>query len=404
MSMKNIVLVGALDTKGHEIAFVRDELRRRGLGTTVIDDGVLGQPQITADVSRETVAEAGGKSLKELVEEARQGSDRSETIALMAEGVSKVVQRLHAEGKLDAIFSLGGSMGSVMGVKAMKALPVGVPKLMLTTHLYQHMLGDSDMTIMLSPTDIMGLDPIATRTLAQAAGAIAGMVEAPPLVKTRPLVAITALGVTTPGVMALQAELQARGYDTVVFHGNSEFMEQATADGTIDGIIDFTPAELPRAVLGSDVPARLERLETAGLVGAPQVLVPGSLDMLVLRVAREQVPERFRDRKLYMHNPYVTAVRTSKEDMRRLAVVVADKANRARGPVAAVFPLQGFSEIDRNGKAFHEPETDRVFVSELKRALKPSIPVYEFEYHINDRRFAAEVARIFDEISQGGRK
>jgi len=297
-------------------------------------------------------------------------------------------------------------MGLTIGANAMRALPVGVPKLMLSTlstRLYPQAIGEADITIMQSPTDIMGLNPITNRTLAYAAGAISGMVEVQPLEKkTKPLIGITALGVTTPGVMRLQSFLQARGYDTVVFHVNSEVMDQLVEEGVIDGILDYTPFELIRIFITSDSPERAARLETAGRRGIPQVIVPGGLDMIILRVARDEVPERYKNRKIYMHGPFITAVRTTKEELVRLAEVISDKANRATGPVAVVIPLKGFSEIDKEGKAFYEPETDTAFVSELTKRLKKTVVVKEIEYHINDEQFAEEVARIYDQISKGG--
>lgn len=401
---KTIVLMGTLDTKGLEVGFVRDWLERRGHRTIVVDAGVLGKPQIKADIQREKVARAGGKSLKELIEDAQKGSDRVSIIQVMVKGAAEIVKQLYSQGKLDGIFSLGGSMGAAIGANAMKALPVGVPKLMLSTHLYSQAVGEADITVMQSPTDIMGLNPITNRTLAYAAGAISGMVEVQPLEKkTKPLIGITAMGVTTPGAMMLQSLLQARGYDTVVFHVNSEVMDKLVAEGVIDGILDYTPCELIRIFITSETPERVARLEIAGRRGIPQVIVPGGLDMIVLRVARDELPERYKNRKIYMHGPFVTAVRTTREELVRLAEVISDKANRATGPMAMVIPLKGFSEIDKEGKAFYEPETNTAFVSELTKRLKKTIVVKEVEYHINDKQFAEEVVRIYDQISKGGR-
>jgi uncharacterized protein (UPF0261 family) len=355
-----------------------------------------------ADIAREEVAKAGGKSLEALVEAARKTSDRMPIIRVMIDGAIKTVTRLHKEGRLDGIVSLGGSMGMAIGVTAMRALPVDLPKLMVGTHFYPQYLQESGLLIFECPTDIMGLNPVTNRILRQAAGAICGMVAAdPPEEKTKPLIALTGLGVTTQGVMALQPLLEAMGNDTVVFHGNSLFMDQLIGEGTIDGVIDFSPNELIRIFVISETPERRDRLEAAGRKGLPQVIVPGSLDMIVLRMAKDQIPEKYRQRKIYLHGPFVTGVRTSKEEMTVLARIVAEKASRSKGPVAVVFPLKGFSAIDKEGRAFYEPETNRVFLEVLKEQGPKGMQIFEVEAHVLDEAFIKEVARVYSMIAQG---
>jgi len=396
-----IVLVGTLDTKGLEIGYVRDRIQERGHGTIVLDAGLLGEPQVKADITREEVAEAGGKSLADLRREAQKSSDRMQIIQVMAQGTAETVARLHREGRLDGILSLGGSMGMSIAAGAMKPLPVGVPKLIVGTHFYSQYLGEADLTIMQSPTDIMGLNPVTNGVLDRAAAAICGMVEAKRAVrKTRPLVALTALGITTPAVMPLQRLLDARGYDTVVFHGNSEVMDGLIDQGEIDGVLDFTPNELIRIFITGETPHRASRLESAGQKGLPQVIVPGSLDMIVLRMGKEAIPDHYKERKLYLHNPYVTGVRTTAEELNRLAEIVAEKANRAAGPTAVVFPAKGFSALDREGFSYYEPETDRVFLEALKKGLKSGIEVIEVNAHVFEENFLAEVATVYDKISK----
>ncbi len=394
---KTIVLLGTLDTKGLELGFVRDELARKGYQTIVVDDGILGQPRISADIGRDEVARAGGRSLESLIAD----NDRPAMFEVMTEGTALIVQRLYSQGRLHALFALGGSMGMSLAIKAMKSLPLSVPKLLLVTHLYPGAIGEADMTIMLSPTDIMGLNPIAKRTLARAAGAIAGMVEAPSFEKkTRSLIGITAAGVTTPGVMKLQSCLEARGYDTVVFHVDTYFLDQLVREGALDGIVDFTLYEMARALADPDSVGPRPRLEAAVLKGLPQVIVPGGLDMIILRVPESELPAKYRKRKTYIHNPYVTGIRTTKEDLAALASVIADRANRSTGPVAVVIPRRGFSEMDREGEAFYDPEADAGFASELRRKLKPGILYREVEAHVNDAPFAEAVAQVYDEMCQ----
>ena len=398
-----IVLLGTLDTKGAEIAYLQKKIRGKGCKTIVIDAGVLGQPQIKADIGRDQVAGMGGVPLEKLKLKARKSSDRMQLIEVMMRGAANIVKTLYGEGKVDGMVSVGGSMGMAIGVSAMKALPVGVPKLMVGTHFYPQYLGEADLTIMQCPTDIMGLNPVTNLALAQAAGAICAMAaEKGAARKTRPLVAITGLGVTTPAVMALQKRFDANGYDTVVFHGNSEVMDQLVDNGAIDGVLDFSPNELIRIFVIKETPWRHTRLESAGRLGLPQVLVPGSLDMIVLRMAMDEIPDAYKRRKLYRHGPYVTGVRTSSRELRLLARAVSEKLNQAKGPVAVVIPTGGFSAIDREGCAFYEPETDRVFVDELKGNLRKGIETIEVDAHILDHAFVEEVARVYNDIAHSG--
>lgn len=400
-----IVLLGTLDTKGVEIGYIREKIKARGCGVILIDAGLMGEPQVKADISREEVARAGGVSLEELQQRAQKSSDRMQNIQVMIEGAARKVQELYREGKLDAILSVGGSMGTAIGAGAMKALPLGIPKLMVGTHFYPQYLGEADLTILQCPTDIMGLNPITNLTFEQAANAICAMAEAKRLAeKTRSLIAMTAIGVTTPAVMRLQKLLNAKDYDTVVFHGNSEVLDQLVEDGQIDGVLDFAPIELIRIFITRETPWRASRLESAGRRGLPQVIVPGGLDMIILRKAKDEIPGEYRTRKIYMHGPYVTAIRTTPEELKQVAEIMADKMNRATGPAAVVFPLRGFSAIDREGFAFYEPETDRILLEGLKGKLKKEVQVREVDAHIFDENFIREVARIYDDLTGGNVK
>jgi uncharacterized protein (UPF0261 family) len=367
----------------------------------VIDAGVLGEPRTAADIAREEVAEAGGRRFSDLQQEAMQTSDRRALIQHMIDGAAIIVERLHQDGRLDGILGLGGSMGMSIGAGAMKALPVGVPKLLVGTHFYSQYLGEADLTIMQSPTDIMGLNPITKVALAQAAGAVCGMAEAKgPLEKNCPLVAMTGLGVTTPSVMRVQELLESKGYETVVFHGNSEVMDQFVERGVLDGILDISPNELIRIFILEETPWRNSRLDSAGRLGLPLLFVPGSLDMIVLRMAKDKIPDIYKARKLYEHGPYITGVRTSREDLMGLARIVAAKLNRSTGPVAVMIPLRGFSAIDREGFDFHDPELDMVFAEELKNNLRDGIQVIERDAHVLDDSFLQEVASLYHEITR----
>ncbi len=399
---RTIVLLGTLDTKGLAIGYVREKIRAQGHETIVIDAGILDKPEIKADISREEVAQAGGTCLEELLTRAQETSDRMQIIQVMIEGASQTVQKLYHEGKVDGILAVGGSMGTAMGVGAMKNLPLGIPKLMVATHFYpQALVGESDLTIMQCPADIMGLNPVINLTFAQAASAICAMAEVKAgEKKIRPLVAMTGLGVTTPAVMKLQKLLETMGYDNVVFHGNSEVMDQIVEGGVIDGILDFSPQELLRIFVVKEWPWRKSRLESAGRKGLPQRIVPGSLDMIVLRVAKDHLPAAYKNRKIYLHGPFITAVRTTAEDLNQVAEVIADKASRATGPLAVVFPLRGFSAIDKEGFAFYDPETNRSFLRALKGKLKKEVEIIEVDAHILDDDFVKEVGRVYNEMAK----
>jgi len=400
---KTIVIMGTLDTKGFEVGYLRDKIREKGFETIVIDPGIIGKPQTESDVSREEVAHAGGTTLDELQRMAEVTSDRMELMKIMIAGASEIVRGLYEGKRLNGILSVGGSMGMAIGVSSMKSLPLGVPKLMVGTHFYPQYLGESDLTLMQSPTDIMGLNPVTNLILSQAAGAICAMAEENAVIqKSRPLIAMTGLGVTTQPLMALQRILSSKGYDTVVFHGNSEMMDQLVERDLIDGILDFSPNELLRIFIIEETPWRASRLNSAGAKGIPQLFVPGSLDMIVLRMAREKIPPVYADRSIYQHGPHITGVRTNKEEMKKIARILSDKLNHAKGPVTVVIPTEGFSALDRKGFSFHDPETDDVLSTELKRLLGDDIDFIECDAHLFDDVFVEEVAKQFDTLMKRG--
>lgn len=399
---RTIALLGTLDTKGLAIGYVREKIRGLGHGSIVIDVGILDKPEIKADISREKVAEAGGTSLEELLSRAQKTSGRMQIIQVMIKGASRIIRKLYNQGKIDGLLSVGGSTGTAIGVGAMRNLPLGIPKLMLATHFYpQALVGESDLTVMQCPADIMGLNPVINLTFAQAACAICAMAEVKAEEKKiRPLVAMTAIGVTTPAVMKLQKIFETTGYDAIVFHGNSEVMDQFVEDGVIDGILDFSPQELLRIFVVKEWPWRKSRLESAGRRGIPQVFVPGSLDMIVMRVAKENLPAVYKRRKIYVHGPFITTIRTNKDELNQIADVIADKTRRASGRYAVVFPLRGFSAIDKEGFAFYDPETNKFFLRALKEKLKREVEIIEVDAHILDDDFVEKVARVYNSIGK----
>ena len=402
---KTIVIPVTLDTKGEEAEFLKKEIEKRGHNTIIIDVGILGKPLIKADIPREEVAQAGGKSLRELVEEAEKGADRTEATNVMMAGLRKIVKELHSAGKLDGIISLGGSTGCALGTAAMSILPVGVPKLMVSTLFETQFVGSKDVAIMQTPADILGLNVVMRKTLASAAGAIVGMVEAEVEEEVaKPLIGITALGVTTPAVMNLKPLLEQRGYEPIVFHARTQILEELIAENRIRGIIDLSTFEV-MIPISFHLPEELAegRLKIAGERGLPQVIIPGALDMFIFPGTKETVPAEYKERKLHVHGPNTVLVRTTSEEVAKAARILAERANRAVGPVAIVIPLRGFSSVDKMGQHFYDPEADAAFARVMRDTLKKGIEIIEVDAHINDEQFAQKVIHIFDKlVRQGG--
>jgi len=400
---KTIVIPVTLDTKGEETKYIKDEIERKGHNTIVIDVGVLGKPLITPDIAREEVAQAGGKSLRELVEAAEKGADRTEGTNVMIKGVRQIVKELHSAGKLDGIISLGGSTGAALGTAAMSVLPVGVPKLMVSTGFELQFVGHKDIAMMQTPADILGLNSVMRKTLACAAGAIVGMVEAEVRGQVKPLIGITALGVTTPAVMKIKPLLEERGYDPIAFHTDTQVLDELVQEGRISGIIDLTTFEI-MIPLTYHLPEELAegRLSLAGAKGLPQVIVPGGLDMLILTGTKETVPPEYKDRTLHVHGPDRVLARTTKEEVGKAAKIIAQRANRAVGPVAIVIPLRGFSAVDQEGQHFFDPVADGAFAQVIKDTVKGSVEIVEVDAHINDDEFAKRVVDTYDKMTGRG--
>lgn len=391
---KTIVLVGALDTKGPDYAFVKSEIERRGHRALVVDTSVTGEPGFPADVLAAEVAEAGGCSLEEL----RAKADRGFAMEVMTRGVAAVARRLFDEGRLDGILALGGSAGAAMGTSAMRALPLGVPKVMVTTVASgdtKPYVGTRDVVMFPSVVDVAGVNRISARLYANAVGAIVGMVETEaPSVAVKPLLAATMFGNTTPAVERAKAIFEEHGYEVLVFHATGtggQTMEDLIGDGFFEGVADITTTEWADELVGGVLTAGPTRLEAAAKAGIPQVIVPGCLDMVNFW-APETVPEKFKDRRFYRWNPNVTLMRTTPEENAELGRILAEKANASTGPVAFYLPLQGVSMLDAPGKDFWWPEADEALFSAIKRHVRPDIPLHELDLNINDPAFAEAVA------------
>ena len=396
-----VVLLGTLDTKGTEYEYLRARIHESGCATVLVDAGVLGVPQTRADVDRAQVADAAGTQLDELVV----AGDRGAAVEAMARGAAEVVVRLHSKGRLDAIVGLGGSGGSALVSHAMRALPIGVPKLLVSTVASgdtRPYIGESDIAMLHSVVDIAGLNTISERVLSNAAGAIAGMARSARVPRSvtseTPLVGATMFGVTTPCVAAARAILEQRGYEVLVFHATGtggRSMEALMKAGFITGCLDVTTTELADELVGGVLSAGPDRLEMAGYLGIPQVVSLGALDMVNFGPI-ETVPPQFRSRNLYRHNPAVTLMRTTPDECEQLGRVIARKLNGSTGPVSVFIPLKGLSAVDVPGGPFHDPDADAALFRELKRGLRSSVEVVEMDVDINHPSFAQAMADRLD--------
>lgn len=393
-----IALIGTLDTKGSEFQFVRDQLARQGLATIVIDAGAQGPPSFAPDISRERLFAAAGTTPQALA----QAGDRGQAVEAAALGAARLIAELFAQGKIDGVLSLGGSAGTTIGTAAMRALPFGVPKLMVSTLAsgqVRQYVGVRDILMLNSVVDISGLNRISRTVLTNAANALAGMVARRMLstetASDKPMISATMFGVTTPCVEASRKILELAGYEVLVFHATGTggtTMESFIADGLIRGVLDITTTELADELVGGVLSAGPDRLTAASLCSVPQVISIGALDMVNFG-PRDTVPAKFADRRFYQHNPTVTLMRTTPSENALLGAEIAAKANAARGPTAVLLPLRGISAIDAEGKPFWWPEADLALFDAIRKNLAGHIKLIELEAHINDPIFAETATR-----------
>jgi uncharacterized protein (UPF0261 family) len=400
-----VALIGTFDTKGREYAFLRDGVREHGAETLLIDAGIYEPVGVEPDVSRSEVAAAGGADVARLAG----ARDRGGAVEAMARGAAVLVARLHGEGRLDAVVGLGGSGGSAIATTAMRALPVGVPKLMVSTLAAgdtRPYVGAVDVTMMYSVVDVSGVNSISARILTNAAAAIAGMAGAtPPELEHRPLVGATMFGVTTPCVTRARERLEALGYEVLVFHATGtggRSMEALVAGGFLAGVLDVTTTELADELVGGVLSAGPDRLEAAGRHGVPQVVSLGALDMVNFG-PRETVPPRFEHRNLYVHNPTVTLMRTTAEECGELGRTIGRKLSAATGPAAVFVPLRGVSLIDVDGEPFRDAGADEALFDGLRESLDSRIEVHELDLDVNDDRFADAMADRLHELIEASR-
>ncbi|WP_424005231.1 Tm-1-like ATP-binding domain-containing protein (plasmid) [Haloarcula salina] len=399
----SVVIVGTLDTKGEEIGFARDVLEAQGVEVHLIDVGVMGDPEIEPDTAADEVAAAGGSSLAAL----RDDGDRGVAMEVMGDGAAAIATKLHEAGALDGILGLGGSGNTSIATSAMRALPVGVPKLMVSTMASgdtEPYVGATDIAMLYSVADIEGLNQLSRTVIANAALAMVGMVANDPGVELseKPTIGMTMFGVTTPCVQVAREVLEDRGYETIVFHATGtggRAMENLIREGVIDGVLDVTTTEWADELVGGVLSAGPDRLDAAAERGIPQVVAPGALDMVNFG-PRDSVPEEFEERTFHVHNPQVTLMRTTPEENAELGRIIAEKLNDATGPTALALPLGGVSMLDEDGAEFDDPEADEALFDALRSHLDESIELIESDAAINDEVFARTLAETLDAYMQ----
>ncbi|GAA0994195.1 Tm-1-like ATP-binding domain-containing protein [Acrocarpospora macrocephala] len=399
--MPAVVLIGTLDTKGQEYAWLRDRLRALGAEVLLVDAGV-GPATVPADITNDQVAEAAGARVESL----RAAGDRGAAVTAMGEGAAAVLAGLHAAGRVGAVLAVGGSGGSSIAARAVRDLPVGLPKLIVSTMASGDVspyVGAKDVTLMHSVVDIAGINRVSRLILGNAAAAAAAMAAADPGGETdgadRPLVAASMFGVTTPAVDAARQRLDELGYEVLVFHATGaggRALEGLAESGMLAGVLDLTTTELADDLVGGVLSAGPERLTAAGRRGVPQVVAPGALDMVNFG-PRDTVPERFGARNLYVHNPTVTLMRTTAEEMAELGRRLAAKLAAAQGPAALFVPLKGVSALDAEGMAFHDPKADEAAFEAM--AAFPGTE--RLDLHINDPEFGRAMAERLHELIGG---
>lgn len=408
-----VAVAGTFDTKGAEYAYLRSCLVEQGVKPLLIDVGVLGDSDLEPDVPAAEVARRGGSELADIRFAVEGSGTRAVALETMAKGLAVVLTELARDGACDAIIGLGGSGGTTVVSHAMRELPLGFPKVLVSTLAsgnVSEIVGGRDITLMYSVTDIAGLNRFSTQILANAAHAVAGMANgaaaarARSLEHSRPLVALTMFGITTRAVLGIRQRLEASGFDVIVFHATGSggrAMERMIAEGEIDGLIDCTLAELCSEAFGGIFSAGPQRLTNAGIRGVPQVVVPGSIEVLNFG-ARHTVPAHLDvpERKLIVHNPHVCAVKASADELTHLGRVVADRLSHAVGPTAVVLPLRGLDAYEALDGPWHDPATDAVLFNAIRENLRQDIALVEVDAHINDDAFAERCVEVFKGLWQ----
>lgn len=392
--MATIAVLGTLDTKGDEHAYVAEIIRDRGHHTLLVDVGTELPPRVPPDIGRAEVARLAGLNLEALVER----HDRGECVAAMGRAAAAMLRKLQAQGRIQGVISLGGGGGTSICTEGMRALPLGFPKLMVSTlasgNTAQY-VGVKDIVMMPAIVDVAGLNRISRLILARAAGAICGMVESNvPAADDKPIVVASMFGNTTKCVQTAKELIERAGYEVLVFHATGtggRAMESLIESGMVAGVLDVTTTEWADELVGGILGAGPARLDAAGQAGVPAIVTPGCLDMVNFG-APDTVPAKFKGRTFYQHNPQVTLMRTTPEECAELGRILAEKVNRYRGPVTVLLPKKAVSVISAPDGPFHSPEADTALFDAIRKNLDPKVPVQELDCEINDPVFALACA------------
>lgn len=400
---RKVLLIATLDTKGKEAKYLRDKLEERGLEVFTIDSGILDKPtHVEPTITREEIASAAGVSL-----EAMQKIDRGPAISQMSIGVEKCCLRLYSSGRVDGVLAIGGGAGSLLAAPAIKALPIGLPKILISVvacgrSTFDPFVGTKDVTIIHTVVDILGLNPILNAVFNNAVNAMVGMVGGGQTAESWPdcTVGITMLGNTTPCVMRVKELLEKEGYLVICFHANGaggRAFEQFVSENKFCGVLDITTHELTDEIAGGLSAAGPHRLEAAGASGIPQIVVPGGVEFIVDGPMNE-IRSKWPNRKLYPDNPVYTLIRATREELNEVARQMAMKLNAAKGKVTLVLPSKGFSKANRPGTAIYDPDEDAHFCLELRKQLTSHINVVEINAHVNEPLFANALVEEFKSI------
>jgi uncharacterized protein (UPF0261 family) len=410
MEKKAIAIIATLDTKGPEAAFVKAKIEQEGFATVVLDTGILARRDAAGpppDVSADQIAEEGGEDRAELIAKSAEKETRNRGIRAMSRGSANILRQLYDQGRICGVIGLGGAQGTEIGACAMRALPLGVPKMMVSTVAsgqtpFGIYTGTRDLTIMHSVVDILGLNSLMRQVLSNAVGAVVGMVRSGPMEasSTSLKIGITLYGQTTPAALVIKPRLEARGYEVFAFHSNGtggQAMEELAVEGLLDGLFDLSTHEITDEIFGGIHAGDANRLLAGGLKGIPRLVVPGGLDIITLREL-EAVPEIYRHQPFVKHNPHITLVRLTIDQMIQVADVMAERLNQAFAPVTVAIPKGGFSFYNRDGLHFRNPEADQAFVRTLKAKLKPEIEICELDGHVNDSIFIEAILYKFERL------
>jgi uncharacterized protein (UPF0261 family) len=413
MQRKVIAVIATLDTKGPEAGFVVQRIEESGCDALVLDTGIMPHRDPAAPApafTPDAIAAEAGESRVDLASRLTDKETRDRWIRAMAAGSATLLQRLHAEGRIAGVIGLGGAQGTEICSTAMRALPLGVPKMLVSTVAsgrtpFGIYTGTRDLTMMHSVVDVLGLNSLTRLVLTNAVGAVVGMVAAQASLKPDPVqrvrVGLSIYGNTTPAAMAVKARLERLGYELFGFHCNGAgglAMEELAAEGMLDVILDLSTHELTDELFGGIHGSTTDRLVLGGRK-VPRLVVPGALDLITFGPI-DSIPERYRLQPFVRHNPNITLVRASKDQLTRLAETMADRLNLAAGRVAVVVPTGGWSFYNRTGLHFRDEEADRAFVETLRGRLRPGTPIDEVDMHVNDPVFAEYLVTAFQRFWQ----